>query len=609
MAIKADTTLVQAAFKEGQTGAMADVPDMKPMFESQKEVQKTYMDTITGVMDTLKEKKEQEETAKVQGLKPVKETIQKAYNALETGEPLPGFVVDDFAKEIENLQDSFEKVNTEGKGDTRANEKKRREITARLMRLKNQAVDVRSKYAIAFQDPSSYNDPNIKGEDIDAINSIATAFSDPDAATEMFKGGNIKGGFVNGEYTIFTKGSSRVKGGFGAEGITREEYKYEKSFTGSDIVKALPYKNAANDVAVGKFLKGAAETGAFDGKSGGVNKYADPNARNTEIAEALDLIKTDEDYYDMQSRRLEGTGMTASFDQALGTLMEIPIEVAKNMFVDGDGETVTDMHTYFAELDQQGNKDGIINSADAPKDKGALEKFMNNIETTKEEILKNREIGGPMMAEWIADSKIGAYNDNYKANTPKVETKQKTPAQILSEQKFFVSQQEKLQAETDVQNTVYSIENEFSRGDTRVGTGTRYAVKTEAKEAYTDTDGNKVDATSESWALYVNDELIDEVAYDNPEALDEITKHVVRKGETGGKYETYEIGQIQNKKEGYTGPATYKGRGKWSVTLTKKEIEKGYEVSGDGKRIFMKLKESDKRYIKGKKERIEITKR
>ena len=79
------------------------------------------MDTITGVMDTLKEKKEQKETAKVQGLKPVKETIQKAYNALETGEPLPGFVVDDFAKEIENLQDSFEKVNTEGKGDTKAN--------------------------------------------------------------------------------------------------------------------------------------------------------------------------------------------------------------------------------------------------------------------------------------------------------------------------------------------------------------------------------------------------------------------------------------------------------------------------------------------------------
>ena len=212
MAIKADATLVQAAFKEGQTRAMADVPDMKPMFESAAKVQKTYMDTITGVMKTLEVEKEQKEMAKVQKLKPIKETIQKAYNALENGEPLPEFVIDDFTKQIEDLQDSFEKVNTEGKGDTRENEKERRRITAALMRLKNQAIDVRSKYMIAFQDPSNYNDPNIKGGDVDAVNSIATAFSDPTAAAEMFKSGKLRGEFVNGEYTIFTKDYTKILG-------------------------------------------------------------------------------------------------------------------------------------------------------------------------------------------------------------------------------------------------------------------------------------------------------------------------------------------------------------------------------------------------------------
>lgn len=435
MAIKADATLVEAAFKEGQTKAMGDVPNTKPLFDSAANIQKTYMDTITGVMKTLEEKKEQKEAAKVQGLKPVKETIQKAYNALNDGEPLPEFVVNDFTKQIEALQDSFEKVNTEGKGDTRANEKERRRIMAALARLKNQAIDVRSKYMVAFQDPSNYNDPLIKGGDIDAFNSIATAFSDPTAAAEMVKNGNMRGEFVNGEYTIFTKGYSTTKekkftgmipldGEFVTQG---KEIKYgdEKGFTGSDMVKALPYKNAENDKNFLGYQAPAVNAGKLDGKNGAVNRYRDnPGARNAEIAEALDLIKTDEDYHDMKSRRLEGMDMNASFDKALGGMAEIPIEVLKNMFLDGNGNQVTDMATYFAELDQKGNKDGKINSGDFPEDGDALKTFMNNIETVKEEILNNKEIGAPMMAEYFADMKIKAYNDSYDGNT-------KTPAHLV----------------------------------------------------------------------------------------------------------------------------------------------------------------------------------
>ena len=438
----ADATLVNAAFREAQTGAMADVPSMAPMFESQKRVQKTYMDTITSVMKTLEVKKEQKEIAKVQQLKPVKETIQKAYNALEQGEPLPQFVVNDFTKQIEDLQDQFEKVNTEGKGDTRANEQERRRITARLTRLKNQAIDLRSKYMIAFQDPSSYNEPNIKGEDIDAFNSIATAFSDPDASAEMFKNGSIRGGFVNGEYTIFTKdystGTRKVRlkdpeSTFLTDDdlLDEEEYKYgdERGFTGSDMVNALPYKNLQNDQNTANFLKPAPEAGKTDAINGVANKYLNEDgtsnldARNAEIAEFFDLVKTDEDYYDMQARRMEGTGMAPSFDQALGGMAAIPISVLNNMFLDAQGNPVTDMATYFSELDKKGNKDGKINSGDFPEDGDALKTFMNNIEITKEEILKNKEIGLPLMAEYFADMKIKAYNDNYTANTPEGTTR------------------------------------------------------------------------------------------------------------------------------------------------------------------------------------------
>ena len=576
MAIKADATLVNAAFKEGQTGAMADVPSMKPMFESQKKVQKTYMDTITGVMKTLEEKKAQKEMAKVQGLKPVKETIQKAYNALENGEPLPQFVINDFTKEIEKLQDDFEKVNTEGEGDTRANEAERRRITARLMKLKNQAVDVRSKYMIAFQDPSNYNDPLIKGGDIDAFNSIATAFSDPTAAAEMVKNGNMRGGFENGEYTIFTKGYTKVRGHVEKVGDTYdpeakitpptdeilEEYGDEKGFTGSDMVKALPYKNAGNDKNFLAYQAPAVDAGKLDGKNSAVNRYRDnPNARNTEIAEALDLIKTDEDYHDMKSRRLEGMNMNASFEQALGGMAAIPIEVLKNMFLDGDGNTVTDMATYFAELDQKGNKDGKINSADFPEEGDALKTFMNNIETVKEEILNNKEIGAPMMAEYFADMKIKSYNDNYDANTPKVVTKQKTPAQILAEQKFYTSQRKEQQAKTDVQNTVYSIENEFSVGETTIGTGSRYAQKSE--ETTVENDDGTTTTIPAGWTLFVDGKVEKTIKTDDPDVLDEITKHVT---DTAGKYGTFKIGVSEKDftKDGVTTTYVYAGNGKWS---------------------------------------------
>ena len=609
MAINTDATLVNAAFKEGQTGAMADVPNMKPLYDHQAKIGNQYMKTVTGIMKTLEEKKVQKETAKVQGLKPVKETIQKAYNALSDGEPLPEFVVNDFTGQIEALQDSFEKVNTEGKGDTRANEKERRRITAALAKLKNQAIDVRSKYMMAFQDPSSYNDPLIKGEDIDAFNSIATAFSDPAAAAEMFKNGGLRGEFVNGEYTIFTKGYSTgkrlagdagfIEGSENEEGMpeidydseTEEEYKYvdEKGFTGSDMVKALPYKNPASDIAVGEFLKKAPGAGKEDGASSADNRYRDnPNARNTEIAEALDFIKTDEDYHDMKSRRLEGTGMAPSFDQALGGMAAIPIEVLKNMFLDAGGNPVTDMATYFTELDKKGNKDDEINSGDFPEDGDALKTFMNNIETVKEEILNNKEIGAPIMAEYFADMKIKAYNDSYDRNTPKVVTKQKTAAQILNEQKFKSSQQEKQQALLDEQNTVYSIENEFSAGETTIGTGSRYAQKSE--ETTVENNNGTTTTIPAGWTLFVDGKVEKSIKTDDPDILDEITKHVT---DTSGKHRSFEKYKSIENGHMYTGSGKWEPRGEIKEfplkKLNVKDAEDGkYYANNNGTYYFTK---------------------
>jgi len=443
----ADATLVEAAFKEGRTRAAGDVPSMKPMFESQKKVQKTYMDTITNVMDMVQKKEDEKELVKTGRLKPVKETIQKAYNALEQGEPLPQFVIDDFTAQIEDLQDQFEKVNTEGEGDTRANEAERRRITARLARLKNQAIDLRSKYMIAFQDPSSYNDPNIKDGDIDAINSIAVAFSDPDAAAEMFKNGNMRGEFVNGEYTIHTKNYStgQVRGHVEPATDTYdpdaeitpatdeviEEYKFgdETSYTAGDVANALPYKNLNNDKNINDFLAKEGNLGKLDAKNNNPNKYDDPYTVQAEVDEFYNnIISTDEDYYDVASRRFLGV---PSFKQALGGMIDIPIDILNNMFLDAKGKPVDDWVKQLEELDK--DNDGEISSDEYPKDKTALEKFMINIEKAKEEILKRRELGGPMMAQYFADVKTKRYNDLYKANKKKEGTEEETTSYPLDD--------------------------------------------------------------------------------------------------------------------------------------------------------------------------------
>ena len=115
MAMKADATLVNAAFKEGQTGAMADVPNLKPLYDHQAKIGKQYMGMVTGIMDEIKLEKEQEEALKVKRLKPFKDIADQAYQMLYSqDEPMPDKVIQAVTDEGERLIEAFERVNTEG---------------------------------------------------------------------------------------------------------------------------------------------------------------------------------------------------------------------------------------------------------------------------------------------------------------------------------------------------------------------------------------------------------------------------------------------------------------------------------------------------------------
>ena len=113
-----------------------------------------------------------------------------------------------------------------------------------------------------------------------------------------------------------------------------------------------------------------------------------------------------------------------------------------------------------------------------------------------------------------------------------------------------------------MQNTVYSIENEFSAGETTIGTGSRYVQKSE--ETTVENDDGTTTTIPASWTFFVNGKVEKTIKTNDPDVLDEITKHIT---DTAGKYGTFKIGVSEKEitKDGVTTTYVYAGYGKWSL--------------------------------------------
>ena len=435
MAIKADATLVNAAFKEGQTGAMADVPNMKPLFEGAAKVQKTYMDTMTSVIDQLKERKEQEDIAKEKGLKPVNDAAKGVYSAIYDGkEPLPSVFVDAFTGRVEELQVEFEKVNTEGKGDTKANARKRREISGELMRLKNEAVNVRKNFMISTQDPDKWNESRIKSGNIDPLNSIFGLWKDPNNTPK-----GITAKIVNGKLQVTTSGYStgtkRVGTGvyteeiddagniMGQEETREEEYKFGDAvtFTSEDIVNALEFENAENDSHLLDDINSGATQGEVAGKVKGAEKgvaYGDRNNQQDATDLAAWFKEDPKRFDDIVGRGVNGLTGDEGFKKAIRVNPNISLDIINTMFTDD-----VDLRTKIMELDIAGGEnggDGVIDSEDLEGlSKSALENFNKNWDmvesalTDSEDPNFSEKVSFPLIAEYYANFKKQNYDDSY----------------------------------------------------------------------------------------------------------------------------------------------------------------------------------------------------
>lgn len=642
MAIKADATLVQAAATEAQSGAMADVPNMKPLYESTAEIGKTAMDTMTGIMDQIKVEKELEAAAKEKRLEPLNTAAKAVYDAIYNGkESLPNMFVDAFQNRIEELQDEFEKVNTEGEGDTKANARKRREITGELARLKNEAINVRTNFMISTQDPDQWNTALIEDDLEGSLLSIFDLWKDPNKTPE-----GISAKIVNGKLEITTPGYSteeRLKEGF-VRPTTREEYaaavsqegntmglyddimkkgktqsdedfkkevdnwvamrteKYQKptsrTFNSDDISKALNQKNKANDSFI---LKGINDVTALGATNGGAESAKEKNTYYNDITKEQDiaditayLSQNPGAFRDMVVRGMEGVSGDVGMKTALLSSGILTTDIIKSMYKTtnieelGGWSQYSDeefhrLNAFVSKLDT--NTDGNIDNSDAEGLEGNdLKAFKKNWDIVLETITNpdsdhfNEKKSHRILAEYYTNFKEQAYNNSYNAaykqknptavtNALTVDQKryydvvagQETRALNLSKENRI--RQEKQQTQTDEQNTVYSIENEFSAGETTIGKGSRYAQKSE--ETTVENDDGTTTTIPAGWTLFVDGKVEKTIKTDDPDILDEITKHVT---DTAGKYKTYETGK--SIKNGHL----YVGGGNWAPQGSLKEF-------------------------------------
>jgi hypothetical protein len=132
----------------------------------------------------------------------------------------------------------------------------------------------------------------------------------------------------------------------------------------------------------------------------------------------------------------------------------------------------------------------------------------------------------------------------------------------LDNAKFLSQQKEKEEEKVDTQNTVYSIESEFSAGQSTIGKGSRYVQKTEATPE-TVINGETIPAQEAGWTFYKDGKVVKTMLINEADILDEITKHVT---DTSGKYESFKIGETKVVKTGTpvrNVTYKYKGNGKW----------------------------------------------
>ena len=336
----ADPTLTRAAFQAARIKAGADVPNLKPLYDSTLDIMQTGQRFVDNLMNQVQKRNEIDRIAKDKQLSGFNKITDDTYSSLYSmDEPMPNKVVNALRTRIKELKEEFELVNTYGKNDTEENNNARIRLLGELKRITNQTVNTRSKFMEMSGDYPDWNNARINTENIDTLKSFL----------------DLKNMDINDNISVM----------YTNEGLTFINAATGKSFTTAQMREAMPIINKAPQTLATSRANDALSLAARNAENGEASIYSqdDLNIYNSTKADVkgafLDPIKTNEDYVNAATIKLLPKAQT--LEKALETYSVIPVEIIKNMYYTEDNNAVPIGET-FARLDR--DNDGDIDKDD-----------------------------------------------------------------------------------------------------------------------------------------------------------------------------------------------------------------------------------------------------
>ena len=440
----ADTTLVNAAFKEASTRAGADVIDRSAQYTSNVNIGRQSLGIITGVMGEIKAEETANRAAVGKRLGALTKQADDMWDKLYSDkENLPEKFIDAIEIRVKELQEEFELVNTYGEGDNAENEKARRRINGEMKRLVNSAVTTRGILMGLSDKIKNANPAEVTLGDLEGMGGMTDL--------KNFQGNNnITVSINKNQEIVITNRGYKSSTITGEDGSTMEVLGGERSLTAKEMNSYF----TPIDLAWDKAEQGNLETVAEKGKQDATKGARDFN-KEEERSHILGSIRTEEAFQNIARREIEGVGI-GSFRENLLDNIEIQKETIRHMFTDDQGMSME----FGASLDfLDSNNDGIINSMDGKEDADgnilseeekqiwkkssvALVDALTNVKNPAFDL----EISRNLIADMLVDYRHQAYEKSYV-----------TEYNVLNPGTKITSRTQK--ATKRVNNTISSIEN------------------------------------------------------------------------------------------------------------------------------------------------------
>ena len=415
----ADNTLVQASFKEAISRAGADVPKLKPLYDSTNTISKSVFGVIDMFMGGYAKEKETQRVGKAKQMAGFQQQADNLISGLYAQkEPLPDAFIMAFRDKITSLQDEFEMYNTIGKGDTQENSMARARIMGELTRVKNQAINFRAGTQIFLEGFESVNKGLVNGKDI-AGQQQALDFDNYGGENGLVATGKVEVNYGDKGIEITSRDYEKiVTGGFGAltggddEGFQRKEtVGGEMVVTLESLNKNFPQINKDHHAEILKDFNTILKQGTSDGKLGEKNYNEE-----IQLNRLVKSVSDPKNFRNVVSSSIEGISDT-SFKESLQSNLQIPIAVLDNMFYDENGKKI-DVGEAFKKLNRV--DDNVINEEDREGLSGyELDMFNNNVDALIDALTNvdnpafDINKSSKMLGEYLQQNTKKRYDYNY----------------------------------------------------------------------------------------------------------------------------------------------------------------------------------------------------